>query len=119
MVLSGVSWIITSIGAPGSIARVVDDDPMCRQMTMPSPEHAVAVHVVDALVDVPAALADAGECRRLDAVLLGWLARDRVQADVGDLAALVQPGVRSVGAVRELRRVLHPLVGKVPLEQVG
>ena len=38
-------------------------------------QHAVAVHVVDSFVDVPAALADPVERRRLDPVLLGWLAR--------------------------------------------
>ena len=45
-------------------------------------EHAVGVHVGDALVDVLAALAHLGEGRRLDAVLLGRLAGDGVEPDV-------------------------------------
>ena len=82
-------------------------------------EHAVAVHVVDALMDVPAALADAGERGGLDAVLLGRLAGDGVQADVGDLGPLVGPDVGAVVLVDELRGGVLPLVGKVGVEEGG
>ena len=81
------------------------------------PEHAVAVHVVDALVDVPAALADLVERGGLDAVLLGGLAGDGVQPDVRDLGILVDPYVGAVVAVHELRRELLPLLGQVCVEQ--
>src|ERR1700738_4602264 len=40
MALSGVMVIMQSIGAPGSRPSMVDDDPMCRQMAVPSSEHA-------------------------------------------------------------------------------
>ena len=40
IVLSGVSVIMMSIGAPGATSSVVDDDPMCRQMTVPSSSQA-------------------------------------------------------------------------------
>src|SRR5256885_12542669 len=36
MAFSGVIVIMQSMGAPGSIGRIVDDDPMWRQMTVPS-----------------------------------------------------------------------------------
>ena len=67
-------------------------------------EHAVAVHVVDALVDVVAARADHLVARRLDVVLLGRPARDRVEPDVRDLVALVDPHVDAVVLVDALRR---------------
>ena len=69
--------------------------------------------------DVPAALADLVERGRLDAVLLGRLAGDGVQPDVGDLVALVEPHVGAVVLVHELRRELLPLVGKVVVEERG
>src|SRR5438552_18733811 len=40
MALSGVIVIMMSIGAPSLRPSIVDDDPMCRQMTVPSSEHA-------------------------------------------------------------------------------
>jgi hypothetical protein len=197
-----------SIGAPGSTASTVDDEPMCRQMTVPSSsqaqlagalreghrvaallgdppdllghqlgvpdrrdrqrhepvgvgaaplvdvpvvvgpdhvhghvevlglreqlaaelhearevhggEHAVAVHVLDPLVDVPAAPPDPAQGGGLDAVLLGLLARHRVEADVRDLVPLVDPHVGAVVLVHELRRELLPLLGKVVVEERG
>ena len=60
-------------------------------------EHAVGVHVPDPLVDVVAAGAHVVEGGGLDAVLLGRAADHRVEPDVGDLVAVVDP---DVGAVR-------------------
>src|SRR5579871_3277620 len=39
--LSGVMVIMQSIGAPASSPSIVDDEPMCRQITVPSSEHAL------------------------------------------------------------------------------
>ncbi len=47
-------------------------------------EHAAGVHVLDALVDVPAAGAHLVEGGRLDAVLLLGATGDGVEPDVGD-----------------------------------
>ncbi len=65
-------------------------------------EHAVGVHVLDARLDVPGALADMAVGRRLDAVFVRWPADDRVQAEIRDDAAFVDPGIVAV-----LHRV-HP-----------
>ena len=64
------------------------------------PEDAARVHVLDALVDVPAALAHLVEAGRLDAVLLLRASGHGVQADVGDLVLVVVPGERAVGRAR-------------------
>jgi hypothetical protein len=81
-------------------------------------EHAVAVHVIDALVDVVTTLAHHVVARGLDVVLLGRPSRDRVEPDVGDHAVLVDPHVDAV-APDALGRVLNPLLGQVTLEEVG
>ena len=80
-------------------------------------EQAVAVHVVDPLVDVVAAVADHVVAGRLDVVLLGRPPGDGVEPDVGDLAALVDPDVDAVVLVHALGRELLPLLGKVVVEQ--
>ena len=83
-------------------------------------EHAVDVHVADALVDVVRALADLVERGRLEAVLLGRTAGDRVEPDVGDLGALERPhvGVHLV-FVDHPRCELEVGLRHVPLEEVG
>ena len=40
IVFSGVSVIMMSMGAPGAISICVDDEPMCRQMIVPSSSQA-------------------------------------------------------------------------------
>ena len=76
-------------------------------------EDAVGVHVLDAEVDVVAALADLVEGGRLHAVLLGWATRDRVEADVRDLDALVDPDVGAVVLVDHAGHFVAVLRGHV------
>ena len=83
------------------------------------PQHAVGVHVADALVDVPAALPHLVEGRGLEAVLLGRAADDGVEPDVGELLALEEPGVAAVLPPDEPGRLRPPPLGQVALEHVG
>ena len=81
-------------------------------------EHAVGVHVLHPLVDVVAAGPHLVERRRLHAVLLRRPAGDRVERDVGDLLALVEPDVGAVVTGDELRRQVDVLGGQAALEEV-
>ena len=82
-------------------------------------EDAVGVHVEDALLDVEASFADLVEAGRVDSVLLGRTARDRVEPDVRHLELQELPDVRAVVLVDDLGREVPVLGGKVALEQVG
>ena len=66
-------------------------------------QHAVGVHVPDALVDVEAPGTHLAEPGRLDAVLVRGAPGHRVQADVGRLPALEDPGVGAVVPRHDLR----------------
>ncbi len=81
-------------------------------------EHAVDVHVTDALVDVPAARADLAEPGRLDAVLVRRPASHRVQADVRRLLPLEHPRVGAILPRDDLGCLVGVLGRNVPGEHV-
>jgi hypothetical protein len=82
-------------------------------------EHAVDVHVPDALVDVVATGPHLGEGQRVDAVLLGHPAGYGVEADVGQRRALEHPHLAPVVHRLDARRPLGGAARQAPLEQVG
>ena len=71
--------------------------------------HAVEVHVGDAGGDVPRAAPHLVEAGRLEAVLAHRTADDRVEADVGQLLALVDPRLAAVVAFDDARRAIGVL----------
>ena len=79
-------------------------------------EHAVDRHVTHPLVDVVATDPHVVERGGLDAVLLGRAADDGVQADVGDLVAVVLPDVGPVLAADELGGLVLVLGRQQPVE---
>ena len=81
-------------------------------------EHAVGVHVLDPLVDVVAAGPELVEGGRLEAVLLAGPSGHRVEGDVGEHLALVQPGVGAVVVGDELGGQVHVLGREAPVEEV-
>jgi hypothetical protein len=83
-------------------------------------EDAVDVHVADALVDVVGAPPDLVERGGLEAVLLRWPARDRVEADVRDLDALERPHVGfEIVLVDHLGRALEVGLRELVREELG
>ena len=80
--------------------------------------HAVEVHVVDALVDVPCAAAHLVEAGGLEAVLGHRPADDRVEADVGQRLPVVHPGLPAVVGVDDARGAVGELLGHAALEGV-
>ena len=68
---------------------------------------------------VVGALADLVEARRVDAVLLGRAAGDRVEPDVRDVEVEELPDVGAVVLVHDVRRDVLVLRREVVLEQVG
>ncbi len=79
-------------------------------------EHPVDGHVPYPLVDVVAAGTHIVERGRLDSVLFGWASDDGVEADVGDLVAVVLPVVGPVRAPHQLRRLVLVLGRQPPVE---
>jgi hypothetical protein len=77
------------------------------------------VHVGDAGVDVPAALAHLVEARRLHAPLVVRPAGDRVQPDVGEEVVLVRPRLLPVLELDQLGGGVDEVRGHAPFEQVG
>ena len=75
------------------------------------PEHAVGVHVAHPLDVVVATGAHLGERLGVEAVLGGRAAGDGVEADVGQLGAVVGPHVDAVVALDQLRRLV-PVLGR-------
>ena len=69
-------------------------------------------------MDVVTPLADLFELGRLDVVLLGRPPGDGVEADVGDLAVVVDPRVGAVGALHQLRGAIRVGSGHMLLERV-
>ena len=83
-------------------------------------EHAVGVHVLDALVDVVATGPHLVERRRLDAVLLGRAAGDRVEPDVRAAPGPRRPRRRCRRRVcDDLRRQVLVLRRQAAVEHVG
>jgi hypothetical protein len=83
------------------------------------PEDPAGVHVLDPLVDVPAARAHLLEGGRLDAVLLLGPAGHGVEPDVGDHGPVEGPHVGPVGLLDDLRGQVGEPRRQPPLEQVG
>jgi hypothetical protein len=83
------------------------------------PEDAAGVHVLDALVDVPAPGAHLVERRRVDAVLLLGAPGDGVEADVGDDGAVEGPDVVTRLGLDDLRGLIGELRRQPTLEQTG
>ena len=81
-------------------------------------EDSARVHVLDALVDVPAARPDLVEPLGLQAVLLLRPPGHGVQRDVGDHHVAELPGVAAVRVVHQPRGVVDVLLGQVILEHV-
>jgi len=79
-------------------------------------EHAVDRHVTDSFVHVVAADSHVVERGGLNAVLLRWAADDGVEADIGDLVAVVDPDVGPVLAADELRCLVLILGRQQPVE---
>ena len=69
-------------------------------------------------MDVVAAGPHLAEAGRLEPVLVGRAAGDRVEADVGGLLALEDPGVGAVGLDDHLRHHVLVLGGDVAVEHV-
>ena len=82
------------------------------------PEDAAGVHVLDALIDLPAAGPDLIEALGLQAVLLLRAARHRVERNVRDHHVAELPGVRPVGVVHQSRRLVQILLGQMVAEHV-
>ena len=73
----------------------------------------------DARVDVPRALAHLVEAHRLAAVLLDRAADEGVEADVGELLAVVDPDLAAVVLLDDVRGAVAELGGHAALEGVG
>jgi hypothetical protein len=82
-------------------------------------EHAVRVHVLDAVVHVVTTRAHLLERRRVHRVLLGRPTGHRVEPDVRQFHALERPHVDAGVLAHELRRRVLVLRREVPLEDVG
>jgi hypothetical protein len=61
---------------------------------------------------------DLAELCRFGAVLVRRAARDRVEADIGGLLVLEDPGVGAVGSLDQLRDVIFVLRGDMVVEHV-
>ena len=81
-------------------------------------EDPARVHVLDALVDVPAPRPDLVEALGLQPVLLLRPPRHGVQRDVGDHHVTELPGVAAVRVVHQPRGVVDVFLGQVILEHV-
>ena len=82
-------------------------------------QDAAGVHVVDAGVDVEAAVTDLAEAGRLDAVLLLGATRHGVEAEVRDLGALEEPHLVAGVVLDHPRRAVGVLRRQAALEHVG
>ena len=82
-------------------------------------EHAVDVHVADALVDVVATGPHLGEGQRVDAVLLGHAPGHGVQAHVRQRRALEHPDLAAVVLHLDERSALGRRLRQPALEEVG
>ena len=80
---------------------------------------AVEVHVGDPGVDVPRAPAHLVEAGRLEAVFRHRPADDRVEADVGELGAVVDPGLAAAVELDDARGPVDQMGGDPARERVG
>lgn len=79
---------------------------------------AVEVHVFDAFMDIPSAPAHFVESYRLEAVLGHRPPDHRIEPDIGQLPAVVHPGLSPGVGVHDARRPVGELAGHPPGEGV-
>ena len=82
------------------------------------PENAAGIHILDPLVDLPAARPDLIKTLRLQPVLLLRPTRHRVERHVGDHHITELPRVAAVRVVHQPRRLIQILLRQMVLEHV-
>ena len=75
----------------------------------------VGIHIVDAGVNVPTALAHFVEACGVNAVFGSWAACDRIEPDVGELQVVVDPDIVPIGIADNMRSFVP---GAIPGRQM-